>query len=45
MTEKHYLFALKRELSGLSKDDRNSILDDYREHFRQSRVDGQDDDR
>ena len=41
MTEKQYLNALKRELRGLSADDRRNIMDDYREHFRQSLEAGQ----
>ena len=41
MTEKQYLNALKRELRGLSTDDRRNIMDDYREHFRQSLEAGQ----
>ncbi len=41
MTEKQYLNTLKRELRGLSADDRRNIMDDYREHFRQSIEAGQ----
>lgn len=35
-TEKQYMKALKRELRGLSREDRQSIMGDYREHFRVS---------
>ena len=35
-TEQQFLRSLKRELRGLSREDRQSIMDDYREHFRQS---------
>ena len=40
LTEKQYLKALKRELRGLSGEDRQSIMDDYREHFLVSREEG-----
>jgi len=33
MTEKQFMNALKRELRGLSAEDRKNILDDCREHF------------
>jgi uncharacterized membrane protein len=41
MTRKQFLNALKRELRGLSSEDRRTIMDDYREHFRQSLEAGQ----
>ncbi len=41
LTEKKYLKALKRELRGMSEEDRRTIMDDYREHFRQSMEAGQ----
>ncbi|RKX86700.1 MAG: hypothetical protein DRP70_09750, partial [Spirochaetes bacterium] len=39
-TEKQYLKALKRELRGLSAEDLQAVMDDYREHFRVSREEG-----
>lgn len=44
MTGKQYLKALERELRGLNTDDRNSIMEDYREHFRQALESGQSED-
>ena len=41
MTQKQYMSALKRELRGLSTEDRKTIMDDYREHFRQGLETGQ----
>lgn len=41
MTQKQFINALKRELRGLSGEDRRTILDDCREHFRQSLEAGQ----
>ncbi len=41
MTEKQYLKALDRELKGLNGEDRKTIMDDYRDHFRQALSSGQ----
>lgn len=41
MTQKQYMNALKRELRGLSTEDRQTILDDYQEHFSQGLENGQ----
>ncbi len=42
MTEKEYLRSLARNLRGLNPEDRRTIMDDCREHFRQSRAEGLD---
>lgn len=44
MTQKQYMNALKRELRGLSTEDRRTIMDDYREHYRQALEAGQTED-
>lgn len=43
MNEKQYISALKRGLKTVDSEDREAILDDYREHFRLGRESGKSD--